>query len=127
VGVGLLVKQGYTFYVAGLEPAQQDGWTHFGSALQASDFVRVAGDGPLQPDWSPAGAPLEFGVFTTSSGSGSRAAFDCGIANFQVTLNGVTYQDDAFRDTDWTYLVLQSDDFGNARETQTATAKVVAG
>jgi hypothetical protein len=114
VGVGLLVEQGYTYYLAGYAGVVQDGWTQYRSRLTASDFTRVVGDGPDHPDFSALGRPLEFGYLTANSGSGANKVLTWGIANFALTVNGTTYADDSFREAEWKHWTLWSDDLGGS-------------
>ncbi len=47
-----------------------------------------------------------------------------GIANIQMTLNGVTYGHTAFNDGDWTRLVLASDNLGALQDSKNASITV---
>jgi len=125
VAVGFLVKQGDNYYVAGYGGVGQNGWIT-GTTQTASSFTLVAGNGPSTPDFSAWGLPLEFGYFTANSGSGVLETLVWGIANFKVTINGTTYQDTNFNDSDWINLTLRADNLGAAMASQTGSLTVTA-
>jgi hypothetical protein len=124
VGVSLLVKQASNYYLADYGGAGQEAWVHRVGRVTAADFWKVAGDGPNQPDFSAAGAPLEIGYFTANSGSGSLQTLIWGLANFELTINGTTFSDRTFRDADWIHLVLYGDDLGGIEDAEQATVNV---
>jgi hypothetical protein len=101
IGVGLLVKQGHDYYVADYGGVGQNGWNHLTGILQASDFMHLMGAGPKTPDFTTQGSPLEIGYFTAHTCEGWQW-LTWGLANFQVTINGTSFTDNRFRQTDWT-------------------------
>jgi hypothetical protein len=124
VGVGLLVKQGETYYFAGYHGVSQNGlWNSSGATLTAASFTRVFGSGPAHPDFSAAGAPLEFGYCTANSTTGLET-LTWGLANFSVVLNGTTYNDTTFNNSDWTQLILASDNLGAAKDSKSSSISV---
>jgi hypothetical protein len=125
IGVGLLVKQGHDYYVADYGGVGQNGWNHLTGILQASDFMHLMGAGPETPDFTTQGSPLEIGYFTAHTCEGWQW-LTWGLANFQVTINGTSFTDNRFRQTDWTQLVLRSDDLGAAQDARSATITVAA-
>jgi hypothetical protein len=124
VGVGLLVKQGYNYYAVDYHGVGQDGWCHRAGSVGVSDFVKLLGPGPITPDFTAAGAPLEFGYFTANSTSGVRESLTWGLANLQLTINDTEYADRTFQDSDWTHLVLVADDLGGAQDVAQTTILV---
>jgi hypothetical protein len=124
VGVGLLVKQGETYYYADYQAVAQNGqWNSLGTALTAASFNRVFGNGPANPDFSAAGAPLEFGYFTANSTSSLRT-LTWGLANYSVDINGTTYSDTTFNNSDWAQLILASDNLGAAQDSKSTSIHV---
>ncbi|MCY2990967.1 MAG: hypothetical protein NTY19_24290 [Planctomycetota bacterium] len=123
IGVGLLVKQSSTYYLADYRFVGQNGWHHLDASLQAADFRVIVGDGPATPDFGATAAPLEIGYFTAHTCLGWQQ-MTWGLANFQVEINGRVSTDTTFQNTDWTQLVLWSDDLGAAQDTRSANIAV---
>jgi hypothetical protein len=115
VGVGFLLKQGSNYYVAGYHGVGQNGWNIGATtSVTASSFTLVSGT-VATPNFSAAGAPLEFGYYTINSSNGTAIrTMTFGTANFTVTINGTKYADANMKNSDWTYQLLQSDDLGSA-------------
>ena len=63
-------------------------WLSFGSfGLTAADFKLLVGPGPATPDFSSAGAPIQFGYLTTNgSDHGGIESTKSGIDNWSLTV-----------------------------------------
>ena len=63
-------------------------WMSFShTALAAGDFFRFVGEGPLRPDFSAHGAPIQLGIITANSNPQvHRGTRNHGVDNFSVTI-----------------------------------------
>ena len=94
IGYGALLFQDGSYYSAGFVNVIANSWSPFlFSSLTASSFNLVSGVGPVNPDFSVAGAPITFGYFTSNGTSGrARTSTISGIDDYQLTLTTVPDQ-----------------------------------
>jgi hypothetical protein len=83
-----LLRQGDSYYhsIGAFDGAPPGGWqrsTHVG--LRQSNFVRVAGAGPSNPDFSGAGAPIHFGYMFRGITVKGAALCITGLDNYALT------------------------------------------
>ncbi|MFO0857220.1 MAG: hypothetical protein U0640_07680 [Phycisphaerales bacterium] len=74
IGVGMMIEQGGSYYYC-VQTAStafvNDPWFDCGFVPTTSfDWVKAAGPGPVNPDFSSNGAPLHFGFYSSNGGSG---------------------------------------------------------
>ena len=86
VAYRLLVFQNGTYYNTTNDLSVAPAWVSFGrNGLQATNLVRIAGNGPLRPDFSTNGAPIQFGFITANSSPNPTQVFrDHGLDNWKV-------------------------------------------
>jgi hypothetical protein len=86
VAVRAAVLQGSAWYGGPTINVFSGVWaTYAQSALTANDFVLVAGAGSPHPDFTNAGAILQFGYLTANSASGGPVTKIIGVDNWTVT------------------------------------------
>jgi Ca2+-binding RTX toxin-like protein len=68
VQVGLLLRQGENYYFGWGVPLQSQSWQHVSASVPIGGFRLIRGSRP-SPDFSPSGAPIRWGLFTSTSGS----------------------------------------------------------
>ncbi len=98
VGHQLILIQGGTHYNAlgtqavALGPGNgaPGAWSsHAFSGLTASNFTRLFGGGPLAPDFSANGGPIQFGYLTLNTSLSIAIATTSGVDNWTVTIHPV--------------------------------------
>ncbi|MEO8028598.1 MAG: hypothetical protein ABI823_19100 [Bryobacteraceae bacterium] len=81
----LLVFQNNTYYVTNFSDLFTPGWSHFIRAgLSSGSFHPLQGSTLEHPDFSSAGAPIQFGFYTVTTTPGTT---HLGVDNFTVTLH----------------------------------------
>jgi len=95
VAYGVLLRQGDSYYTTiNSRLIFADVWTSFAQPdLRATDFQRVAGGGPLFPDFSAGALPLEIGYFSGNTSAGDCLRRESGIDNWSVTIDPVCVAD----------------------------------
>lgn len=88
-----LLLQNGVYYKTTDENAAAQVWTRVaGEDLRAARFTRFAGSGPLRPDFSANGAPIQFGYVTSNSSGGgfgeggSEDSLQTDLDNWSITL-----------------------------------------
>ena len=87
VAYRLMVVQNGVFYNTSNDIPLSPNWTPFDRrGIRAEDLLLVVGEGPLHPDFSHHGAPIQFGFITANSSPrlGSQAFRNHGIDNWRV-------------------------------------------
>ncbi len=87
VAYRLLVLQNGVFYNTTNDIGLLPNWTRFARAgLRSDNFFRIVGDGPMHPDFSHKGAPIQLGFITSNSSPSpaGRVFRDHGIDNWKV-------------------------------------------
>ncbi len=87
VAYDFLVRQGSTYYASsGTSISDTSVWTPFSATgLVPSDFAKIAGPGPDNPDFSISGSELQFGYLSRNSSVGSFPPLASGIDNWSVS------------------------------------------
>jgi hypothetical protein len=100
VGYRLALLQAGTYYQSVNSDIFATSWQTFGSTGQkANAFARVVGPGPLNPDFTCAGGPIQLGFISANSQGGTAPITKhSGLDNWSVTLNlgQVSYRDGTF-------------------------------
>lgn len=100
VGYRLALLQNGTYYQSVNSDIFATSWQTFGSTgQQATNFTRVVGTGPLNPDFSCNGAPIRLGFISGNSQGGVNAITkQSGLDNWSVTLHLAqeSYRDGTF-------------------------------
>jgi hypothetical protein len=87
---GPLLRQGDSFYGFAADPVNGFSWVTFThSALLNTDFNRISGSGPPNPDFSGAAGPIGFGYFLQGPLTSSRAELISGLDNYSATVTPV--------------------------------------
>ena len=87
VAYRLMVVQNGVFYNTSNDIPLSPNWTPFDRrGIRAEDLLLVVGEGPLHPDFSHHGAPIQFGFITANSSPrlGAQAFRNHGIDNWRV-------------------------------------------
>jgi hypothetical protein len=87
VGYGLALLQNGSYYISHGSSALGPNWAP-GEDL-ASSFTQISGSGPLIPDFSATGAPIEFGYVSMNYDTlpGTTLTSQSGIDNLSIVLN----------------------------------------
>lgn len=71
IGFSPLLLQGGAYYKALDDNASNFSWTGYGrTGLAATRFTRIAGSGPVRPNFSASGSPIQFGYVTSNVSAG---------------------------------------------------------
>lgn len=63
-------------------------WKHYEfNSLTEGNFVNFPSNPSVNPDFSSAGSPIEFGYFSFASSNGTTASVTSGVDNWQLTVN----------------------------------------
>jgi uncharacterized protein (TIGR03437 family) len=89
VAYRLMVVQDGNIYNASNLIATSRQWTSFSQEdLGANHFVLLIGDGPIHPDFTSNGSPIQFGVITANTSNTVRTVErDHGMDNFSLTIH----------------------------------------
>ena len=88
VAYRLMVRQNGNYYNASNLLATSRSWTSFSQEnLSADQFALLIGTGPIHPDFSSNGSPIQFGVITANTANTIRTIVrDHGMDNFSMTI-----------------------------------------
>jgi PEP-CTERM motif-containing protein len=90
VAYGALLVQAGSYYVAGSELTTTSSWTsHVIASLEASDFGKIFGSGPSNPDFSSTGTPVFFGYYAGNGTAFGATSTLSGLDNWLVTVNQI--------------------------------------
>ncbi|MBC7836068.1 MAG: hypothetical protein H7Y88_13360 [Phycisphaerales bacterium] len=85
---GLVVRQNNVNYLqTSPNLAINFTWTHFETSLVFTNFTRIGNAGPVRPDFSASGAPIQFGYYSSNSSTGGWVIRDSAIDNWSVTVD----------------------------------------
>jgi hypothetical protein len=89
VAYGLLLRQGDTDYSGPRDQIFPEAWQHLSrTGLRAADFTKLAGTGPIHPDFSSAGGQIRFGFLSANTGTQDvQSTRQSGIDDFSVTVH----------------------------------------
>lgn len=86
VAYSLLLYQNGSYYWRPEDDVYDEVWTCFGHQSGASDFVLLSGAGPVHPDFSSGGGPIQFGYVSANESTSGLLFRDSGLDNWQVTI-----------------------------------------